>query len=80
MKPNQILGSINFITTISNMRGPEMTMHRSPLFVWLVPVTAFPLLLSLFIHKNTFLLDSFFLGPSFVNFFSFFLLGYVKHN
>ena len=29
---SSILGSINFITTISNMRGPEMTMHRSPLF------------------------------------------------
>ncbi|KAJ9128474.1 hypothetical protein P3X46_034976 [Hevea brasiliensis] len=44
---SSILGSINFITTISNMRGPGMTMHRSKLFVRSVLVTAFPLLLSL---------------------------------
>ncbi|CAN4128356.1 unnamed protein product [Withania somnifera] len=44
---SSILGSINFITTIFNMRRPRMTMHRSPLFVWSVLPTAFPLLLSL---------------------------------
>jgi len=44
---SSILGSINFITTVINMRAPGMSMHRLPLYAWAVFITSILLLLSL---------------------------------
>jgi cytochrome c oxidase subunit 1 len=66
---SSILGGVNFITTIFNMRAPGMTMFRMPLFTWTMLVTSLLVLLAtpvftsalamLFIDRN--------LGGSFFN-------------
>jgi cytochrome c oxidase subunit 1 len=41
---SSILGSINMITTVMNMRAPGIYMSNLPLFVWAIYITAWLLL------------------------------------
>ena len=43
---SSILGALNFVVTIINMRAPGMTLMRMPVFVWMVLVTQFLVLLA----------------------------------
>jgi len=43
---SSVIGSLNFIVTIINMRAPGMTMMRLPVFVWMTLITAFLIVLS----------------------------------
>jgi cytochrome c oxidase subunit 1 len=44
MGASSIMGSINIITTILNMRAPGMTMMKMPMFVWTWLITAYLLI------------------------------------
>jgi len=43
---SSIVGSLNFIVTIINLRAPGMTMMRLPVFTWMTLITAFLIVLS----------------------------------
>ena len=42
-----IMGGVNFITTIINLRGPGMRLMRMPLFTWMAFVTSFIIITAL---------------------------------
>jgi len=66
---SSIMGAINIIATVINMRAPGMTLLRMPLFCWTWLITAFLLLavMPVFAGSVTMLLTDRFFGTSFFN-------------
>ena len=64
---SSILGSINIITTILNLRAPGMTLLRMPLFVWTWLITAYLLIavMPVLAGAVTMLLTDHFFGTTF---------------
>ena len=66
---SSIMGAINVIATILNMRAPGMNLLRMPLFVWAWLITAFLLIMVMPVLAGavTMLLTDRFFGTSFFN-------------
>ena len=66
---SSIMGSINIIATILNMRAPGMTLMKMPLFVWTWLITAFLLIavMPVLAGAVTMLLTDKYFGTSFFN-------------
>jgi cytochrome c oxidase subunit 1 len=66
---SSIMGAINVIVTVLNMRAPGMTMMKMPLFVWTWVITAFLLVATMPVLAGaiTMLITDRFFGTSFFN-------------
>jgi cytochrome c oxidase subunit 1 len=66
---SSIMGAINVIVTIMNMRAPGMTLMKMPMFVWTWLITAYLLIavMPVFAGAVTMLLMDRFFGTSFFN-------------
>jgi len=69
MGASSIMGSINVIVTILNMRAPGMTLMKMPLFVWTWLITAYLLIavMPVLAGAVTMLLTDKYFGTSFFN-------------
>jgi cytochrome c oxidase subunit 1 len=69
MGASSIMGAINVIVTIMNMRAPGMTLLKMPLFVWTWLITAYLLIavMPVLAGAVTMLLTDHYFGTSFFN-------------